>query len=76
MIEKLNEARDNLKYLGTFIQYFEPLYQDNIELIINTVPKLMNAMRLIYNYSNYFNTNEKISTLFIKVSKILNEEGY
>ena len=67
MTEKRNEARDNLKYLSTFIQYFEVLYQNSIELIMDTVPKLMNAIGLVNSYSNYFNTNEKISSLFIKV---------
>jgi dynein heavy chain len=72
MTEKRNEARDNLKYLSTFIQYFEILYQDNIQLIVDCVPKLMNAIGLIIRFSNYFNTNEKISTLFIKVFFYLN----
>ena len=67
MTEKLNEARDNLKYLSTFTKYFELLYQTNMEIIMNNVPKLMNALRLINNHSNYFNTKEKLSTLFIKV---------
>jgi dynein heavy chain len=72
MTEKRNEARDNLKYLSTFIQYFEILYQENIQLIVDCVPKLMNAIGLIIRFSSYFNTNEKISTLFIKVIFYLN----
>ena len=67
MTDITNVARDNLKYLSTFIKYFEPLYQNNLDVIMDTVPKLMNAIRMINNCSNYYNTNERISTLFIKV---------
>lgn len=65
--EKANEARDNLKYLTTFKSVFEPLYQSNIPLMMNTIPKLMSAIRLIINCTRYYNQNEKISTLFVKV---------
>lgn len=36
--------------------------------MIDAIPTLINAIKMIYNISHYYNTSEKITSLFVKVS--------
>jgi dynein heavy chain len=52
--EAANEAKDNVKYLTTLERFFEPLYGDDPTAIIDTLPALVNAVKMIHTIARYF----------------------
>lgn len=66
--ESLNEAKDNVKYLTTLEKFIEPLYDGTPETIKDTLPALMNSIKMIHTIARYYNTNDKMTGLFIKIT--------
>jgi len=66
--EAANEAKDNVKYLATLERFMEPLYSGNLELILDILPGLMNAAKMIHTIARYFNTTERMTKLFMKIT--------
>lgn len=62
------EAKDNSKFLTTLERFLEPLQSGNPEAIIDIVPALMNALKMIYTISRFFNTAERMTKLFMKIT--------
>ena len=52
--EAANEAKDNVKYLSTLERFFDPLYDRDVNAIIDILPALMNAVKMIHTISRYF----------------------
>lgn len=44
--EAANEAKDNLKYLSTLQRFIEPLYSGTAQSIIDTLPALINSIKV------------------------------
>jgi dynein heavy chain len=66
--EEANEAKDNVKYLYTLERFIEPLYTGNAESITDTLPALMNSIKMIHTIARYYNTSERMSSLFSKIT--------
>ena len=66
--ESLSEAKDNVKYLQTLEKYLEPLYAGNPENIKEALPALMNSIKMIHTIARYYNTTERMTSLFNKIS--------
>jgi dynein heavy chain, axonemal len=66
--EALNEAKDNVKYLQTLEKFLEPLYNGNPASIRDTLPALMNSIKMIHTIARYYNTNERMTGLFVKIT--------
>ncbi|XP_034008681.1 dynein heavy chain 8, axonemal-like [Trematomus bernacchii] len=66
--DRVNEAKDNVKYLNTLEKICQPLYNSDPVTMLKSVPNVINAIQMIYNVSLYYNTREKISALFVKVT--------
>lgn len=64
----MNEAKDNVKYLQTLERFIEPLYHGTPETIKETLPALMNSIKMIHTIARYYNTNEKMTGLFTKMT--------
>uniref|UniRef100_H3AFE6 Dynein axonemal heavy chain 5 n=1 Tax=Latimeria chalumnae TaxID=7897 RepID=H3AFE6_LATCH len=63
-----NEAKDNVKYLYTLDKFFGPLGKCSPVTMVEHIPSLMNSIRMIYSISQYYNTSERVTSLFIKVT--------
>lgn len=66
--EALNEAKDNVKYLTTLEQFIDPLYNDNPGVVMDTLPALMNSIKMIHTIARYYNTNDRMTDLFKKIT--------
>lgn len=68
LTDKLNEAKDNVKYLTTLEKFVDPLYNGTPQQIIDTLPALMNAIKMIHTIARFFNTTDKMTGLFMKIT--------
>eukprot|EP00959_Pyramimonas_sp_CCMP1952_P268688 5617866-Pyramimonas_sp.AAC.2 len=62
-----NEAKDNVKYLTTLEKSLEPMYAGTPHTIIDSLPALMNNIKMMHTIARYYNTPERMTTLFCKV---------
>ncbi len=66
--EAANEAKDNVKYLSTLERFFEPLYGKDPAAIIDTLPALINGVKMIHTIARYFGTTERVTKLLMKIT--------
>eukprot|EP01047_Picozoa_sp_COSAG01_P062772 COSAG01_NODE_8035_length_2947_cov_3.654846_1_plen_857_part_10 len=63
-----NEAKDNVKYLQTLEKYLEPLYSGTTQSIVDGLPALMNNVKMMHTIARYYNTSERMTTMFCKIT--------
>jgi dynein heavy chain len=76
--ENLNEAKDNVKYLQTLERFIEPLYSGTPATIKESLPVLLNSIKMIHTVARYYNTEERMTGLFVKITNqmIINCKSY
>ncbi len=62
------EAKDNIKYLVTLERFIEPLYSGTPVTILDMLLALMNSIKMIYTISRYYDTTERLTNLFTKIT--------
>ncbi|XP_023777498.1 dynein heavy chain 5, axonemal-like isoform X4 [Cyanistes caeruleus] len=63
-----NEAKDNVRYLYALDKFFGPLASASPVTVMEHIPSLMNTVCMIYCTSPYFNTSERMTSLFLKIT--------
>ena len=66
--EYINEAMDNEKYLRTLDKFIGPLYSPDPKVITEMLPPLMNSIKMIYTIARYYNTEERMTNFFQKIT--------
>ena len=66
--EAANEAKDNVKYLQTLEKFIDPLYRGTPQTVIDALPALLNSIKMIHTIARYYNTTERMTTLFVKIT--------
>ena len=68
----LEEARDNVKFLGTIRKPTHILVTStDFKEMRQTLPNLMNSLRNIWMLSKHYNTDEQICGLLSKITNII-----
>ncbi|NXF99661.1 DYH5 protein, partial [Sakesphorus luctuosus] len=62
-----NEAKDNVRYLYTLDKFFGALANAS-PVMMEYIPSLMNTICMIYCTSPYYNTSERMTSLFLKIT--------
>jgi len=62
------EAKDNVKYLTTLDKYIDVLYTGSISEMIETLPALLNNVKMMQQISRYYNTQTRMTSLYSKIS--------
>jgi len=61
-------AKDNVKFLTTLQRHFKYLASGSMQTIVETLPSLMNAIRMVWIISRYFNTDEYMEPLMKRIA--------
>jgi dynein heavy chain len=62
------ESNDNLKFLESIRTQCTALRQISPEKIVTILPDLLNRIRLIWSFSNYYNDNDHVCGILRKIS--------
>jgi dynein axonemal heavy chain len=57
------EARDNVKFLTTLERHFKNISRGNLGSIIDTIPSMMNSLRMVWIISRHYNKDERMFPL-------------
>jgi dynein heavy chain len=66
--DRLNQAKDNVKYLSILEKFFEPLHNGTPLIIIETLPALMSSLKMIHTIAKYYNSQDAMTNLFCKIT--------
>ena len=63
------EAKDNVKFLGTLERHFKNLtHGASFAVVIDTIPAMMNALRMVWVISRHYNTDERMIPLMERIA--------
>lgn len=63
-------AKDNVKFLSTLERHFKNLSTGSLPVILETIPSLMNGLRMVWVISRHYNSDDQMLPL---MKRIVNE---
>lgn len=57
------EAKDNVKFLTTLERHFKNITSGSFSTILDTLPSLMNAIRMVWIISRHYNSDDRMVSL-------------
>ena len=63
------EARDNLKFLTTLERHFKNIMYGPLPGILDTLPPMMNALRMVWIISRHYSDDVTMGALFQRVAQ-------
>jgi dynein heavy chain len=69
-----NEAKDNVRFLSTLERHFKNIcYGSSFHIVSETLPSMMNALRMIWIISRHYNKDERMVPLMERIAYELSE---
>lgn len=68
LTDALSEAKENVRFLTQLEKFLEPLYVDPPPRILEHLPTLMNNIYVMQSVARYYNSKDKLTFLFKKIS--------
>jgi dynein heavy chain len=62
------EARDNVKFLATLERHFKSITSGPLAGIVDTLPPLMNALRMVWIISKHYSDDARMGGLFERIA--------
>lgn len=63
------EAKDNVKFLGTLERHFKNItHGANFTIVLDTLPAMMNSLRMVWVISRHYNTDERMVPLMERIA--------
>jgi dynein heavy chain len=62
------EAKDNVKFLSTLERHFKNLTSGSMTSVIDMLPSMMNAIRMVWVISRNYNTDERMVPLMERIA--------
>jgi hypothetical protein len=65
------QARDNVKFLTTLERHFRSISTGSLAGILDTLPPLMNALRMVWIISRHYSDDARMGALFARIANEL-----
>ena len=63
------EAKDNVRFLSTLERHFKNVtHGANFQVLIDTIPSMMNALRMVWIISRHYNNDERMVPLMERIA--------
>jgi dynein heavy chain len=63
------EARDNVKFLTTLERHFKNIASGPLPGILDTLPPMMNALRMVWIISRHYSDDQRMGSLFTRIAR-------
>ncbi|GMH41526.1 hypothetical protein BSKO_09436 [Bryopsis sp. KO-2023] len=63
------EARDNVKFLTTLERHFKNITSGPLSGILDTLPPMMNALRMVWIISRHYSDDQRMGSLFQRIAR-------
>ncbi|CAL6054637.1 Dynein_heavy chain [Hexamita inflata] len=67
------EARDNTRFLQTLERHFKLLARSPVNTLTDVITSLYSAIRMVWTISRYYNTEERLQPLLVRISHQINQ---
>ena len=65
----VSEVQPTPRYLHTLDKYIEPLYAGDPAAIMETLPGLLNNIRMMHTIARYYSSTPRMTNLFRKITE-------
>ncbi len=69
MTKLAGEARDNVKFLMTLERHFKNVSTGALGAIVDTLPPMMNALRMVWIISRHYSDDQRMGSLFQRIGQ-------
>ena len=65
------EAKDNVKFLTTLERHFKHIAEGSFSTILDTLPSMVNGLRMVWVISRHYNTDERMAPLMENIAETM-----
>jgi len=69
LLKLYTEAKDNVKFLTTLERHFKNISTGNLNTILETIPSMMNSLRMVWIISRHYNKDPRMFPLMERIAK-------
>ncbi|CAG9462277.1 unnamed protein product [Pedinophyceae sp. YPF-701] len=68
------EARDNVKFLMTLERHFKSLAAPDLSVVLDTLPPMMNALRMVWIISRHYSNDLRMGSLLERIAQEIHSQ--